>query len=102
MQGRVGCQSRWSQNGVSRSVATGPHHRADVNAVQIKRAQTRRLFVMQGLATKGSKLGTGLCKREHELQRGRAEVPPEFNDPDLNEGWYEVGLCRNTAKREKS
>ncbi|THV94269.1 mating-type protein MAT alpha 1 [Aureobasidium pullulans] len=60
----------------------------------LKRDQTRRLFVMQGLATKGSRLGTKLRKREHDLREGptmRPVLPPEFSDPDLNEGWEEAG-----------
>ncbi|KAK6008481.1 hypothetical protein QM012_000384 [Aureobasidium pullulans] len=56
----------------------------------LKRDQTRRLFVMQGLATKGSRLGTKLRKRERVLREGpvlRPSLPPEFSDPDLHEGW---------------
>lgn len=49
---------------------------------------------MQGLATKGSRLGTKLRKREHDLREGpamRPVLPTEFSDPDLNEGWEEAG-----------
>jgi hypothetical protein len=45
---------------------------------------------MQGLATKDSRLGTKLRKRERSLRHGpvlRPSLPPEFSDPDLNEGW---------------
>jgi len=45
---------------------------------------------MQGLATKNSRLGTRLRKRERDLRKGpvlRPSLPPEFSDPDLNEGW---------------
>ncbi|KAG9778142.1 hypothetical protein KCU95_g12544, partial [Aureobasidium melanogenum] len=61
----------------------------------LKRDQTRRLFVMQGLATKGSRLGTKLRKRECVLREGpilRPNLPPEFSDPDLNEGWEEADV----------
>lgn len=49
---------------------------------------------MQGLATKGSRLGTKLRKRERDLRKGpilRPSLPPEFSDPDLNEGWEAAG-----------
>jgi hypothetical protein len=45
---------------------------------------------MQGLATKDSRLGSKLRKRERDLRKGpvlRPSPPPEFSDPDLNEGW---------------
>nr|QBQ58041.3 MAT1-1-1 [Aureobasidium zeae] len=58
-----------------------------------KRDQTQKLFVVQGLATKDSRLGTKLRKREHHLREGPAmqpRIPSEFTDPDINEGWQET------------
>ena len=47
---------------------------------------------MQGLVTRGSRLGTKLRKREYQMRTGpplRPGEPPEFGDPNLNEGWYD-------------
>lgn len=58
----------------------------------MKANATRRLFVMQGLSTKGSKLGTELRKHEYLRNEGprlRFEGPPEFSDPDIYEGWFD-------------
>ena len=59
---------------------------------------------MQGLATKGSRLGTKLRKRECVLREGpilRPNLPPEFSDPDLNEGWEEADGKRRPSNSSR-